>query len=177
MNNTDTNRVKNTHHSHNTLKVISSVLAVVVAITTVGSLILPASALAKTEKVLDCTYELHQHSDDEHPLLDEKGQLLQPSCYTMIPDEDGIPQKTLTCGYADYVIHTHDDNCYIDGELVCTLPEIPEHKHDASCYKEEKVLVCGVTDPDKLTVDGKVNLPPHGKQFFLRTVRTFFSAW
>jgi len=28
-----------------------------------------------------------------------------------------------------------------------------------------------------LNVDGKVNLPPHGKQFFLRTVRTFFSAW
>ena len=26
------------------------------------------------------------------------------------------------------------------------------------------------------TVDGKVNLPPHGKQFFPRTVRTFFSA-
>ena len=25
-------------------------------------------------------------------------------------------------------------------------------------------------------VDGKVNLPPHGKQFFHRTVRTFFSA-
>jgi len=32
------------------------------------------------------------------------------------------------------------------------------------------------TSADGIIVDGKVNLPPHGKQFFLRTVRTFFSA-
>ena len=144
------NQIKNSHKFRNRYVPVAAFMAFIVGFTTVASLVMPATAMAKTEKVLDCPYEVHQHSDDEHPLLDENGNLLQPSCYEVYTDEDGRQHKDLVCGMADYVIHTHDDNCYVDGKLVCTLPEIKEHKHDASCYKEEKVLVCGITDPGML---------------------------
>lgn len=96
-------------------------LAVAVVFCTVYALILPAITLEK-EQALDCSYKLHQHDD---------------SCY----DTEG----NTICGYADYVIHTHDaDNCYdAEGRLVCELEEIEEHIHDASCYEERTVLVCG----------------------------------
>lgn len=96
-------------------------LACAVVFCTVYALILPAITLEK-EQTLDCSYEVHQHDD---------------SCY----DAEG----NVICGYADYVVHTHDaDNCYdTDGNLVCELEEIEEHVHDASCYEEQTVLACG----------------------------------
>ncbi|MGN0994492.1 MAG: hypothetical protein ACI4PD_05160, partial [Butyricicoccus sp.] len=54
--------------------------------------------------------------------------------------EDGA----LICGYADFVIHTHDDLCYDEyGNLICPLPEIKMHEHDAGCYQERLRLTCG----------------------------------
>ncbi len=60
--------------------------------------------------------------------------------------------RVLDCPYADgsaVLAHTHNDDCYdAEGNLVCTLPEIPEHHHDESCYTVENVLVCGLEESE-----------------------------
>ena len=55
------------------------------------------SALNHTNKVIVCdeTVNLHQHTDD---------------CYGY--DEDG--NEILICGYADYLVHTHNQYCFND---------------------------------------------------------------
>ena len=63
--------------------------------------------------------------------------------------------------------HNYSTEWTIDKEATCTEAGSKSH-HCTRC--DEKTDVTEI-------VDGKVNLPPHGKQFFLRTVRTFFSAW
>ena len=114
------------------------ILAVAVAVFTVIHLILPAIALAKKEKVLDCTYQVHTHDD---------------SCYTQIIQEDGAKEKILTCGKADYAVHVHTDDCYKDGILVCNLPEIKGHQHTSACWQTEQVLVCGLEEDGDHTHD------------------------
>ena len=92
----------------------------------------------KTTKI-ECTYKVHQHTDE---------------CYTETDDGN----KELVCGLADYVVHTHNDDCYnSDGELTCPLPEIKEelHQHTDECYTETddgKKLTCG-----KLAVEEHVH--------------------
>ena len=73
---------------------------------------------AEQVKKLACTYEsldVHVHDEQE--------------CY----GED----KTLICGYADFLIHEHDASCVDEwGSLVCQLPEVKEHEHtQAECYR------------------------------------------
>ena len=59
----------------------------------------------KTTKI-ECTYKVHQHTDE---------------CYTETDDGN----KELVCGLADYVVHTNNDDCYNSyGELTCPLSEI-----------------------------------------------------
>ena len=95
-------------------------LAVVAAAATVTILMTTGQALTREEKVLECQFEVHEHSQD---------------CY----DEEG----NLVCGYADYVIHEHNDDCYdAEGKLVCELPETELHEHEESCYEEQEVLAC-----------------------------------
>lgn len=96
-------------------------LAAVVVFCTVYALILPAITLDK-DHILQCSHTVHQHNNE---------------CY----NEDGA----LKCGYADYVVHTHQgDYCYDEnGNLVCELLEVRGHQHDASCYEEQSTLVCG----------------------------------
>ena len=78
-------------------------LALVVAFGTVTALKMYGQAMTHQEKVLDCRYEVHEHTED---------------CY----EEDENGEKILICGLADYVIHVHNDDCYDqDGELVCPL--------------------------------------------------------
>ena len=43
---------------------------------------------------------------------------------------------------AEPVAHQHNDDCYENGELICTLPEREIHIHGDECYAEERVLVC-----------------------------------
>ncbi|MBQ8752113.1 MAG: hypothetical protein IJZ13_03310, partial [Clostridia bacterium] len=65
---------------------------------------------SKTVQELTCTYEslgVHVHTAE---------------CL----DDMGAP----VCGYADWLVHTHDDRC---GDT-CTLPEISEHTHSETCY-------------------------------------------
>ena len=128
----------------------------IVCVTT-SLLVLPAITLTKKERVLDCQYKGHVHEE---------------KCYQETTNDSGEKIRTLVCGYADFVIHTHDDNCYNEkGELICALPEVPEHIHDASCYDEEGKLICTVPelhthsetcyDENHMLVCGKLQLESH----------------
>ena len=80
------------------------------------------------ELVLDCQYQVHEHTE---------------GCYS----EDEAGASRLTCGYADYVLHIHSDDCFdADGELVCPLPEVFPHTHKADCYESVETLNCGLTE-------------------------------
>lgn len=113
-------------------------LALVVAFGTVTALKMYGHAMTHQEKVLDCRYEVHEHTED---------------CY----EEDENGEKILICGLADYVIHVHNDDCYDqDGELVCPLEEHEPHAHDDSCWEEEEVLICGEEETEGSTEDAAV---------------------
>ena len=49
---------------------------------------------------------------------------------------------------AEPVAHQHNDDCYENGELICTLPERELHIHGDECYEEEKVLVCTLEESE-----------------------------
>ncbi len=100
-------------------------LATGVTLGTLGFLKLYGQAMTHKVKMLDCQYEVHEHTED---------------CYE--ENEDG--EEVLVCGMADYVIHVHNDDCYDQkGNLVCQLEEHELHEHDDSCWEEEEVLICG----------------------------------
>lgn len=104
-------------HEKSVWKRIITVLACVVVFGTTYALILPAITM-DTKKTLVCTEET------------ASGHVHLEACKA----QDG---ETLTCGYADYVIHMHDENCYNpDGNLICGLEEVKEHRHTEECYKE-----------------------------------------
>jgi len=110
--------------------ILTGCLAVCIATGVIFSIRHFGSALNHTNKVIVCeeTVNLHQHTDE---------------CYGY--DEDG--NEILICGYADYLVHTHNQYCYNDdGELICPLPEVEEHVHDDSCYVEEEVLICDLEE-------------------------------
>lgn len=107
-------------------------LAVLVTAGTTAALKMNGQALSHKQKVLDCGLEVHEHT---------------AACYEsgVIPAEGTASQgeEKPVCGYADYVVHTHNDDCYgADGELVCRLPEVENHVHGDECYQEQEVLVC-----------------------------------
>ena len=105
-------------------------LAVIVTFGTVSALKLYGQAMTHKVEVLDCQYEVHAHTED---------------CYEK--DENGSAVGECVCGYADYVVHMHNDRCFgADGKLACTLEEKEAHKHTEECYVKEAVLVCGHDD-------------------------------
>ena len=95
-------------------RAVTTIAAVIVFITTY-MLILPAITLTPE---LICPYEEnHVHTE---------------ACYreTMV--------QRLACPYAGtqdvIILHTHDAACYLDGVLVCPLPERKGHTHTGECY-------------------------------------------
>ncbi len=74
--------------------------------------------------------------------------------------ESSDGEESPCCGFADFVVHTHDDNCYDDnGVLWCELPEIQEHEHAEICYE-----VLDIIDEDEQHVHtaacyGEVHTP------------------
>lgn len=101
-------------------------LAVLVTSGTVASLMMKGQAMSKKQKVLECHLSVHEHTEE---------------CYETDPVSE---ERKLICGYADYVVHTHTDECRdAEGVLVCTLPEVENHMHDENCFREEDVLICG----------------------------------
>ena len=106
---------------HRYWMVLVGCLGLVAAVGTGAVLKHTGEAKTYQDKVLQCAYQVHEH---------------ERACY----DENN---EKLICGLADYVVHTHNDDCYDAGELVCPLPEIEEHHHSASCYTTETVVTCG----------------------------------
>ena len=157
------NLVRSMRRPNITGKNTRSAIAMIVVFTTVYTLIMPAIALERNEasnmagvdlavqgsmhgngqstREYACSLDVHKHTD---------------SCYAEIPvyDEDGNQTGTkreLICGKVDWVVHTHDENCYIDGKLVCDLPEHAEHVHTDACYSTKKVLTCGMEEGEDHT--------------------------
>lgn len=115
-------------------------LASVVVFCTTYALILPAI----TMEGYVCGVTAHQH-DENCYAIGPPGQLRtlvcdgglsalhqhEDSCYT-----EGV----LTCGYADYILHRHTEDCRDgEGRLICPLPEIAGHLHDESCWQQPHV--------------------------------------
>ncbi len=110
-------------------------LAIAVTAGTTAALKMNGQALSHEKKVLACGEEVHVHTAE---------------CYEsgVIPasadGESAVDREQPICGYADYIVHTHDENCYDeDGELVCELEEVLAHVHKESCFEKQMVLVCG----------------------------------
>lgn len=110
------------------------ILACLAVFCTTYALILPALTLERT-----CSLPEHTHTEDCYSQVTtiEKATLIctaqtlnvhqhTATCY----GEDG----EILCGYADFLLHTHDDACYQDNTLCCTLPEILPHLHTQTCY-------------------------------------------
>lgn len=127
-------------------KVVSGMGAVVV-FCTVYALILPALTWARP---VTCGQEEHVHDESCYaPLPQESAGPAQMAAQTQ-----AVPQCSVESIYeaaapgqehADFVLHTHGDECFLDGGvMICTLPTgFPLHVHDESCYTEQPVLVCG----------------------------------
>ncbi len=101
------------------------------------------------ERVLDCIQTEHTHTEECY-ILEDIPVSLRLSCNVRghahnetCVDEDGV----VICGKADGVIHTHNDYCYAENELVCTLSEKTgeAHTHSDSCYTDG-VLSCGKSE-------------------------------
>lgn len=121
-------------------------LAVIVGYGTVMALKLYGQAMTHKMEVLDCSLEVHEHTE---------------ACYEK--DEAGNPGEGLICGYADYVVHVHNDKCYsADGKLTCTLEERKAHEHTDECYVTETILICGEEAAD--ISDGEVSGATDGSE-------------
>ena len=133
-------------------------LAVVVVFVTTYMLILPAITM---ENGVYCGMEEHTHTDDCYTtaLVCTEGQIdtseldappeykCTESLHTHTSDcydENG----TLVCGKADFFVHTHNDLCYFDGELVCPLEETEPHTHTEDCFTEETRYICGLEESE-----------------------------
>lgn len=102
-------------------------LSVTVVLGTAAALKLYGQALTHKVKVLDCRAEVHEHTEECYVYDEEKGE--------------DVP----VCGYADYLVHIHNDDCRDEnGRLVCPLEEIEPHTHEDACYEERQVLICGL---------------------------------
>ena len=106
---------------------IIPILAVIIAVATVYTLILPALTMDNRDKVY-CGCVEHEHSK---------------SCYKRT---DEI--RKLVCMLTEGEDHTHTDDCYVietalfgDG-LTCEIPESENHRHDKMCYGIWE-LACG----------------------------------
>lgn len=127
------------HKLHRRQLKIFLCLAVIVAFGTVTALKLYGQAMTHQMEVLACKYEVHEHTEE---------------CYEK--DEQGNPVGEPICGYADYVIHTHNEDC-LDGKgnLVCTLEEHEKHEHTDECYEIERVPICGLEETEAPAEDAE----------------------
>lgn len=110
-------------------------LAIVVTAGTTAALKLNGQALSHKQKVLECREEVHVHT----------AECYESGLVSAAAPEDG--EEIAVCGYADYVVHVHNDDCYDGkGELVCGLEQIESHVHEQSCYEEQVVSECGLEE-------------------------------
>lgn len=120
-------RILQEQKRHRQWMVAFLVLSVTVVLGTAAALKLYGQALTHKVKVLDCRAGVHEHTEECYVYDEETGE--------------DVP----VCGYADYLVHIHNDDCRDkNGRLVCPLEEIEPHKHTDECYEERRVLVCGL---------------------------------
>lgn len=127
---------------------IGSVLAAVVVFVTTYALILPAITM---ENKTVCGLEEHTHMYDcyDHSTDTVEKKLV---CLDSLPkvhehiDSCYDKNKSVICGYADFILHEHSELCYDGDELVCTLPEKKLHEHTDECYETKSVLVCDMEE-------------------------------
>ena len=122
-------------------RIITFLCAVIVFITTY-MLILPAITMEPETPF--CGLSEHVHDDscykesDEIPsislICSPKIHTHEESCYD---SENG-----LICRISDFIIHTHNDLCYHNGQLICNIEEATEHTHCADCFETGEKLIC-----------------------------------
>lgn len=100
----------------------AKVLAFAMAVSMLLSLFPPMSARAA-----QCMLEEHTHSAACY------GQSVQ---INLICDPVRQAYADAAGEHADFVVHTHNDSCYVDGEQICDLEEIAAHTHTDDCYGE-----------------------------------------
>jgi len=68
------------------------------------------------------------------------GLIVAASAYFAFTQSGFSEELPLTCGFNE---HIHDELCYFQPELICSLEETRGHTHDDGCYDEELNLKCG----------------------------------
>lgn len=121
-------------------KKIVSGLGAVVVFCTVYALILPAITMTRPTI---CGQEEHMHDASCYAPAEPVGLAAQAPAVRQMCSAESVYADVPESGRASFVLHVHDESCYRDGVLACTLPEVPEHVHDESCYTEVRRLICG----------------------------------
>ena len=120
---------------------IVSFLSVMVVFCTVYALVLPAITMTRPTI---CGQEEHRHdaacfaAAAEPAPIDAAVALPRQVCGLESVYPGLLPEER-----AGFIIHVHDESCYQDGMLICTLPEVPPHVHEEKCYVQERILICG----------------------------------
>lgn len=120
---------------HRLWRRIVSGMGIVVVFITTYMLILPAITM---ERPTYCGLEEHSHDKE---------------CYLACQETDNLAPPDFSCAGLTNYIHTHNEDCYFNGELVCPLDEIENHVHTDECFTEEKRLVCGMEESEGHTHD------------------------
>ena len=107
-------------------------ICAVVAVTTY-TLVLPAITM---EGDFICGKEVHVHTEDCYTLQPDGSKVLTCGMEEHVHDETCLvhadsTEDAFTCGY-DYE-HIHGDECYLNGQLICTLSE---HTHTEDCLPQ-----------------------------------------
>lgn len=120
---------------------IVSFLSVMVVFCTVYALVLPAITMTRPTI---CGQEEHRHdaacfaAAAEPAPIDAAVALPRQVCGLESVYPGLLPEER-----AGFIIHVHDESCYQDGMLICTLPEVSPHVHEEKCYVQERILICG----------------------------------
>lgn len=118
------------HSSKKIRYVFNLIFTIIVILSIVNMLILPANSMANT---LICAHEEHIHTDLCYEICTQPGKKVLICEIGKIEENSEIE--------AD-VSHTHDSFCFDENEnLICSLEE-SEHIHDDACYNESDELIC-----------------------------------
>lgn len=128
------------------LRAVSALAAVVVFVTTYA-LILPVITM---ESEYVCGMPAHQHDESclYTPIIDT-GRSLSCAVQPHVHEAGCYSGEELVCGYADFMVHSHDSACFdAEGNLLCLIEAHSEHSHSAECYHEERLYNCGLTETE-----------------------------
>lgn len=108
-------------------------LGCAVTFCTTYAMILPAITLEAAERVLDCPYSVHAHSDgcmdEENNLICEKPEHSHgEACYEA--------QRELVCEKDEIILHAHSEECCEEDVLICGKMEVLEHIHGEGCFAD-----------------------------------------